>query len=130
MSSLPPDMKLPFSRPLFRGMQGPDVKQLQVNLNTLNIYYLFHKNPNGVEIELPITGFFGDETIRMLKAFQKFCDLPPSGMYEFRTHDLLEWKNYNRLDNTNKAWNRIQQQQVQEARAKEAARIMGNSRHW
>lgn len=118
--SLPPDMKIPFKGPLFRGMKGPDVKQLQRNLNTLNAYYEFNKR----EDMIPETGYFGDQTIRMVKEFQKFCKLPPSGMYEAKTHDLLEWKNYNRLYNSNLATQRWQQEQAKIKEAEDFAKRM------
>jgi len=52
--------------------------------------------------KLPETGFYGDMTIRMVKAFQKFCNLAPSGMYEEKTREMVEWKFWNMLDNLDK----------------------------
>src|ERR1051326_1412671 len=83
--------------PVVRHMNGLEVQKVQMWLNELNDYYQF--NPKE---KLPETAFFGDMTIRMVKAFQKFCNLAPSGMYEEKTHEMVEWKYWNMLDNINK----------------------------
>ena len=103
--------------PLFRNMQGLEVKKLQMWLNDVNEYYQFSKE------KLKETGFFGDQTIRMVKAFQKFVILPPSGMYEARTHELMEWKFMNMDQNMHKL-------QLRAAEMAKANSIMGDSRHW
>jgi peptidoglycan hydrolase-like protein with peptidoglycan-binding domain len=97
--------KMPIILPLYRNMQGPEVKKLQMWLNDLNDYYQF--NPKE---RLNESGFFGDQTIRMVKAFQKFWDLPPSGMYDARTHDILEYKFWNMNNNLAIAMQRAQRE--------------------
>lgn len=103
--------------PLFRNMQGPEVVKLQMWLNDVNEFYKFSSE------KLKETGFFGDQTIRMVKAFQKFVVLPPSGMYEARTHDLMEWKFMNMDENIRKI-------QLRTAEAASTNAIMGESRKW
>jgi peptidoglycan hydrolase-like protein with peptidoglycan-binding domain len=83
--------------PVTRHMNGLEVQKVQMWLNELNDYYQF--NPKQI---LPETGFYGDMTIRMVKAFQKFCNLTSSGLYEEKTHEMVEWKFWNMLDNLNK----------------------------
>jgi len=80
--------KMPIALPLTRHMRGLEVEKMQMWLNDLNDYYQFNKQEKALKIDK----FYGDATIRMIKAFQKFCDLPPSGMYEARTHEMVEWK--------------------------------------
>ena len=80
--------KMPISLPLTRHMRGLEVEKMQMWLNDLNEYYQFNKQEKAIKEY----GFYGDQTIRMIKAFQKFWNLPNSGMYEAKTHDLVEWK--------------------------------------
>lgn len=80
--------KMPIVLPLTRHMRGLEVEKMQMWLNDLNEYYQFSKTDK----EIRERGYYGDQTIRVIKAFQKFCNLPPSGMYEAKTHDLVEWK--------------------------------------
>ncbi len=107
--------KMPFTKTLMRGMQGPEVSQLQMWLNEMNDYYQFNK----IQKTLPETGFYGDQTVRMIMAFQAFWSYSPTGVYDAKTHDLMEWKYYNYISNN----------QIAMQRARQNA-IMGNSRHW
>ena len=106
--------KMPVVLPLTRHMRGTEVLKIQQWLNDLNDYYLFNKKDRIKE-----NSYYDDPTIRMIKAFQKFVGLPNSGLYEFRTHDLVEWKFFNMLDNMTKAMERKRQEQ-----------IMGAARKW
>lgn len=87
--------KMPIQLPLFRGMNTPDVRKFQMWLNDLNEYYGFNK----IVKKIPETGYFGDQTIQMVKEFQKFWGLPPSGMWDARSHDIMEWKFMNMTQN-------------------------------
>ena len=95
MPNYTPDT-MPIALPVTRHMNGLEVRKMQMWLNELNDYYQF--NPKQ---RIPETGFYGDQTIRMVKAFQKFCNLAPSGMYEFKTHEMVEWKYMNMNQNIN-----------------------------
>jgi peptidoglycan hydrolase-like protein with peptidoglycan-binding domain len=96
MPNYTPDT-MPIVLPVTRHMQGLEVQKMQMWLNELNDYYQF--NPKQ---RIPESAFYGDLTIRMVKAFQKFCNLPPSGMYEFKTHEMVEWKYMNMNQNIEK----------------------------
>ena len=124
MSQLPPDMIIPFDKPLFRGMKGDDVKALQRNLNTMNDWYEFYQGTKGLPDVVYETGIFDDATIRLLKEFQKFCNLPPSGLYDFNTHDMLQWKHWNCKDAMAKITARNQQEAARIKEAEKKARTM------
>lgn len=99
--------KMPLTVPLFRGMNMPDVRKLQMWLNDLNEYYKFNK----LKKSIPETGYFGDQTIQMVREFQKFWDLPPSGMWDSKSHDIMEWKFMNMDQNLYKAQQRASMSQ-------------------
>jgi peptidoglycan hydrolase-like protein with peptidoglycan-binding domain len=80
--------KMPISLPLTRHMRGLEIEKMQMWLNDLNDYYQFNKKDKAIKE----SGYYSDQTIRMIKEFQKFCNLPPSGMYEAKTHEMVEWK--------------------------------------
>ena len=83
--------KYQFKKNLYKGMKGREVEVLQMWLDELNSYYEFRKGKT-----LPATGFYGDETRRFVTAFQLFVDLVPAdGMYDCRTHDMLQARYYN-----------------------------------
>ncbi len=111
--------KMPIALPFFRGMNGTEVKKLQMWLNEVNEIYGFNK----INKTIPETGFFGDKTIQMLKEFQKFVILPPSGMYETKTHGLMEWK----YQNMDEVMATLIKRRVERERQ---AAVMGDSRHW
>ena len=86
--------KYQFKKTLYEGMQGREVEVLQMWLDDLNSYYNFYEGK-----PLKATGYFGKETKRFLTWFQLFVGLyPADGMYDYRTHDMLQARYNNYLD--------------------------------
>ena len=106
--------KMQVELPLTKSSRGSEVLKIQQWLNDLNDYYLFNKKERIKE-----NSYFDDPTIRMIKAFQKFVDLPKSGLYESKTHDLVKGKFFNMLENLKKMLELKRQEQVR-----------GTSRKW
>lgn len=83
--------KIHAKRVIYRGLQGNDVRDIQELLVDLNDFYNFCPGKN-----LQPSGYFGDETHRLLKFFQYWVDLLPDGFYEKLTDEALEksYQNY------------------------------------
>jgi hypothetical protein len=107
MSSVPSDMKMPFSKTLHYGLRGAEVERLQDWLNEMNEYYNFCKSVKSVKL----SGFFDFDTVIMVVAFQGFWGYHQNGIYDLQTHDLMEWKFYNYMTNTKIAWQRAQEEE-------------------
>ena len=105
--------KMQVELPLTKNSHGSEVLKIQQWLNDLNDYYLFNKKERIKE-----NSYFDDPTIRMIKAFQKFVDLPKSGLYESKTHDLVKGKFFNMLENLKKMLELKRQEQVMGASRK------------
>ncbi len=84
--------KMPFTQSLFMGLRGDEVKRMQEWLNELNDDFKFSPK------ELPETGYFGFDTVHFIRDFQKFFALPPTGVYDTKTHDIVEWKFFNLME--------------------------------
>lgn len=80
---------LPYTKSLFLGLRGEEVSRLQEWLNDLNNFYRFY---NKIITE---NGYFGFSTLNCVRAFQRFYELDPSGVYNAATHDMVEWKYFN-----------------------------------
>lgn len=88
--------KYPFKRMLYKGMKGREVEVLQDWLDNLNDYYQFCKGKS-----LNPTGYFGQDTKYFVTLFQIFVELyPADGIYDYRTHNMLQWRYYNMMQST------------------------------
>ena len=66
------ELDVPFPETLREGMSGTGVRDIQYYLNVIGYF-----NP---ELDLvPMTGFFGGDTLNAVKAFQRYYDLPVTG---------------------------------------------------
>lgn len=90
--------KMPFKSELFRGMKGPEVGELQMWLDEMNQEYKYLTKFLKIET-LKRTNYFGDDTARFVSCFQRFCDLPQTGVYDAKTHQMMEIKYWNYMRN-------------------------------
>ena len=82
----------PFKRTLFHGMKGSEVESVQTWLSELNEYYNFYPYHN-----INPTGYYGTFTMSFVKKFQSFVELPPSGVFDFKTYQFVQARYGNML---------------------------------
>lgn len=78
------DISLQYSQEIRFGMQSEEVRILQYYLAVIGAYY-------AAVSPVPITGYFGEETERSVKSFQRVFGLPQTGIV-----DRATWNDINR----------------------------------
>lgn len=77
------DISLQFPEELKIGMQGPEISEIQYYLAVIGAYY-------DAVVPIDITGYFGEETEKSVKSFQKVFGLPQTGVVDQATwNDLV-----------------------------------------
>jgi peptidoglycan hydrolase-like protein with peptidoglycan-binding domain len=78
-------------RTLYRGMRGNDVAYIQEVLDELNSFYKFCPSK-----PVKASGYFGDETAKLVKFFQYKADLIPDSHFDRDTNNAMEqwWNQY------------------------------------
>lgn len=110
---------MPYTKSLFLGLYGEEIRQLQEWLNELNDFYRFSKKL------IKETGYFGFDTLKQVRAFQTFCHMTPTGAYDRNTHTQVEGKWFNMLEYIRIQRNEplIKQFQPEKAPAKTAPKV-------
>lgn len=81
--------RLPYKQSLFMYLYGEEVRQLKTWLIELNDEYRFSSKQLDDSSD-----YFGFDTLHCVRNFQKFVGLSPTGTYDLKTHEALEWKFY------------------------------------
>jgi peptidoglycan hydrolase-like protein with peptidoglycan-binding domain len=82
------------SRVLHKGMKGDDVQWMQELLIDLNDFYKFCP----MKTPFTATGYFGDETARLLKFFQYRENLVPDSHFDRATCNRLNYRYNDYID--------------------------------
>lgn len=110
MDYTPPKMNFKF--PLYKGLKGPLVSDLQSWLEDIVDWFPYMPK---VDKPVPQTGEFDETTKNYVKAFQKFCGLPQSGVYTMETHGYMEWKYDNFVKGYAVRWKKQAEEEAKKA---------------
>ena len=80
-----------FTKSLFMYMRGEDVATMQFVLMELNEEYNFSQR------KLNPTGYFGFDTVHLVRDFQNYFGLPATGTFDYQTYMMAETKHYSLL---------------------------------
>lgn len=75
-----------FTKSLFMYMRGEEVYAMQSLLGELNEEWNFTQR------KIDRSGYFGFETVHVVRDFQNFFGLPPTGAYDYQTYLMGEKK--------------------------------------
>lgn len=75
-----------FTKSIFMYARGEEVTLLQDLLGELNEEYNFTRR------KIETTGYFGFETVHIVRDFQNYFGLPPTGAFDYQTWLMSETK--------------------------------------
>ncbi|MBX7174525.1 MAG: peptidoglycan-binding protein [Pyrinomonadaceae bacterium] len=75
-----------FTKSIFMYARGEEVVSMQDLLSSLNEEYNFTNR------KIESTGYFGFDTVHIVRDFQNFFGLPPSGAFDYQTWYTAETK--------------------------------------
>lgn len=75
-----------FTKSIFMYARGEEVFTIQDLLSELNIEYGFTRR------KIEVSGYFGFETVHVVRDFQNYFGIPPTGAYDYQTYLIAEKK--------------------------------------